>query len=430
MTQLLNKIKDKSAKICIVGMGYVGLPLALTFSRNGYHVNGFDINEEFVEKINNKITPLPHLGADILKQYGDNIVASSDVSVIGQSDCIIICVPTPLCSDNLPDLSYVINTVNNINQFVEKDCDKLIVLESTTYPGTTEEEIIPIFEQSNITIGKDLFIGYSPEREDPGNVNFETSTIPKVCAGHTQLCQELVCELYKNVVDTVVPVSNIKTAEMTKIMENVYRSINIGLVNEMKIISDGLGIDIFEVIDAAKTKPFGYTAYYPGPGLGGHCIPIDPLYLTYRAGKSGIETKFIDLAFKINKNMPNWVVDKVKSSIGDICGKNILVCGLAYKKNIDDCRETPSADIIKILSDNKANVGYYDPYVPEFPQMRKYQFDINSIDFNPENIKKYDCVIICTDHDCVDYDLIINNAKIVIDTRGVYKTKYDNLIKA
>lgn len=430
MTQLLEKINDKSAKICIVGMGYVGLPLSVAFSRNGYNVVGFDINEEFVTKINNKITPLPHLGENILKEHGENITASNDVSVIGESDCIIICVPTPLCENNKPDLSYVINTVNNINKFVEKGCDKLIVLESTTYPGTTEEEIIPILTASGVDVGKDIFIGYSPEREDPGNINFETSTIPKVCAGHTELCQQMVTSLYSNVVDKVVPVSNIKTAEMTKIMENVYRSINIGLVNEMKMISDGLGIDIFEVIDAAKTKPFGYTAYYPGPGLGGHCIPIDPLYLTYRAGKSGISTKFIDLAFEINKNMPLWVVEKVGNEIDGLKGKNILVCGLAYKKNIDDCRETPSADIIKILGDEEANVSYYDPYVPQFPQMRKYKFDINSIDFTPENIAKFDCVVICTDHDCVDYDMLIENAKLVVDTRGVYKTKMDNLIKA
>jgi len=311
---------------------------------------------------------------------------------------------------------------------------QVVSLESTTYPGTTEEELLPRIESTGLKVGVDAFLVYSPEREDPGNPDFTTNTIPKICGGVTENCLEVGLALYGQVIDTVVPVSSTKAAEMTKLLENIHRAVNIGLVNEMKVVADKMGIDIFEVIDAAATKPFGFVPYYPGPGLGGHCIPIDPFYLTWKAREYGINTRFIELAGEVNSNMPEYVIGKVSAGLNSqkksINGSRILVLGIAYKKNVDDMRESPSVEIMSLLQKQGANVAYSDPYLPTFPKMRRYTFDLQSEDLTADNLASYDCVLIATNHDDFDYELIKKNAQLVIDTRGVYREADEKVIKA
>jgi len=307
-------------------------------------------------------------------------------------------------------------------------------LESTTYPGTTEEELKPRLERRGFKVGHDVFLCFSPEREDPGNPNFSTQTIPKVCGGSTPSCLEAGLALYRQAIDNVVPVSSTQAAELTKLLENIHRAVNIGLVNEMKIIADRMGIDIYEVIRAAATKPFGFVPYFPGPGLGGHCIPIDPFYLTWKARQYGVHTRFIELAGEINSAMPHWVVGKVVDALNDrqksVKGSRILVLGIAYKKNVDDMRESPSVELIELLSAKGARVDYSDPHVPSFPKMRKHHFDLASTPITAQSLAGYDLVLIATNHDAFDYELIANNSKLIVDTRGVYRTASDKIIKA
>jgi len=360
--------------------------------------------------------------------------ATSDFRKIAEVDVIIICVPTPLGVHNEPDLSFIHNTLENIKPYLKEN--QLLVLESTTYPGTTEEILVPFIEsiqnyqsknndpKSIFTIGKNYFIGYSPEREDPGNKSFTTKTIPKVVSGVSENCLELTKALYDQIIDQTVPVSSPKVAEMTKILENIHRAVNIGLVNELKMVADKINIDIYEVINAAATKPFGFTPYYPGPGLGGHCIPIDPFYLTWKAKEIGMNTRFIELAGEINTAMPHYVVQKVGEALNSvgkaINGSKIHVLGLSYKKNVDDLRESPSLELIDILIDKGAIVEYYDPFFQSIPHTRKHKFELVAKQLNSETLESADLVLLATDHDSFDYNLIEKTAKLIVDTRGKF----------
>ncbi|SHE13531.1 UDP-glucose 6-dehydrogenase tuaD [Chlamydia abortus] len=431
---LLQKIENRSIVVGVIGMGYVGLPLAIAFARSGIKVVGFDIDPDKIQKINSGISYFKHIPSKLLKEATNEnkLTASTDFADIRYVDAVIMCVPTPLNQFREPDLSYVINTIQSILPYIRSG--QVVSLESTTYPGTTEEELLTRIESRGFKVGEDFFLIYSPEREDPGNPNFSTSTIPKVVGGTTKSCLDVGVALYGNIIEKVIPLSSTKAAELTKLLENIYRSVNIGLVNEMKMIADKMEIDIWEVIDAAATKPFGFTPFYPGPGLGGHCIPIDPFYLTWKAKEYGISTKFIELSGEINTKMPEWVVQKVIDGLNDnersLKNSNVLVIGLAYKKNIDDVRESPSVELMEQLRKKGANIFYSDPYVPHFPKMRDYKFDLSSLDITKENLTLMDCVIISTNHDDVDYDLILKHSKLIVDTRGVYRKNYMNVIKA
>jgi len=378
---------------------------------------------------------------DIVAIANNGFTATTDFSETVNADAIIICVPTPLGIHNEPDLSYIKGTLEYIKPYLKEN--QLLVLESTTYPGTTEEEIVPFVEsiensQSTIVkkkffLGENFYIGYSPEREDPGNKNHTTKTIPKVVSGYTEYCLELTKTLYDQIVDRTVPVSSPRVAEMTKMMENIHRAVNIGLVNELKMVADKMDIDIYEVINAAATKPFGFTPYYPGPGLGGHCIPIDPFYLTWKAKKMGMNTRFIELAGAINTNMPKYVIQKMADALNkvgkSIKGSDVLILGLAYKKNIGDTRESPSLKLIELLQNIGAKVNYTDPYLPIAPYTRKHKIKLKSVALSPDTISAFDLVLIATDHDDFDYDIIKKYAKLIIDTRGRFK-KSGNVIRA
>ena len=414
-------------------MGYVGLPLGLRFVDVGFRVLGFDVDQIKLDAIRSGKSYIKHIpDALVAEAYAKGFDATNDLSRVVEVDALILCVPTPLTKYREPDLSYVINIVDEITPHLKSD--QLIVLESTTYPGTTDEELKPRIEQAGLKVGKDIFLVFSPEREDPGNPNFTTQTIPKVVGGTTPACLELGAALYGQVIDKVVPVSSTRAAEMTKLLENIHRSINIGLVNEMKIVADAMSIDIHEVIRAAATKPFGFAPYYPGPGLGGHCIPIDPFYLTWKAREFGLHTRFIELAGEINCNMPNWVVSKLTNALNQreksIKGSHILVLGIAYKKNVDDMRESPAVQMMQLLADQGAILSYSDPWVPIFPPMRRYSFDLSSVSLTPESISNYDAVLLATNHDDFDYQMIQENARLIVDSRGVYLKPRDNVVKA
>jgi len=415
---------NRKAQIGIIGLGYVGLPLSLCFTNEGYKTVGFDTDKVKIQKLSSGQSYIKHISNEKIKvAVNNNLVITDDWSVISKTDVIIICVPTPLNNKNEPDLQFIRSTLKFIQPFFKDG--QLLILESTTYPGTTEEELVILVESLGYTIGQDFFIGYSPEREDPGNKNFTTKTIPKIVSGHTPTCLQLTKALYDAIVNLTVPVSTTRTAEMTKILENVHRAVNIGLVNELKIIADKMNIDIYEVIDAASTKPFGFTPYYPGPGLGGHCIPIDPFYLSWKAKKSGVNAEFIELAGKVNSLMPNWIINKleealIKSNIS-LAGAKILILGLAYKKNVDDTRESPSLELIQLLIDKGSIVDYSDPLIKVFPKTRKYNLSMKSIDISKETLSSYDAVILSTDHDIFDYDKIQKHSQLIVDTRGKYK---------
>jgi len=433
LENLLNKIKDNKVVVGVIGLGYVGLPLALRYSEVGASVIGLDIDNSKVEMINNGESYIEHISSDRVKSsLNKGFKATSDLSHISKVDAILICVPTPLNKHREPDLRFVIDTTKSIAPYLHKG--QLVSLESTTYPGTTEEELLPLIESTGLKVGKDLFLVYSPEREDPGNADFETHTISKVVGGHTPACLNVGKSFYGLAINDIVPVSSTKAAEMTKLLENIYRAVNIGLVNEMKIVADKMGIDIYEVIQAASTKPFGFTPFYPGPGLGGHCIPIDPFYLTWKAREYDLNTRFIELAGEINSNMPYWVFNKVIDSLNDhgksLKAAKILILGIAYKKNIDDMRESPAVKLMELLAKKGADIQYSDPFVPIFPNIRKYSFDLSSIPLTAKNIARYDLVLLVTDHDKFDYSLIQRNAKIIIDTRGVYSKDYKNVVRA
>jgi len=431
--KLIEKINSKESIIGIYGLGYVGLPLAIRFANSGFRVIGFDIDQSKLDMIISGHTYIKHIPDEHIKVLNDNnFEGTNNFSRTNEVDAIIICVPTPLNKYREPDLSFVLNTVEATLPFIKSG--QIMSLESTTYPGTTEEELLPRIEKQGFTVGEDFFLTYSPEREDPGNTKFETRTIPKVCGGYTSSCLEVGVALYESAVDVVIPVSSTKVAEFSKILENIHRAVNIGLVNEMKIVADKMDVDIHEVIKAASTKPFGFTPYYPGPGLGGHCIPIDPFYLTWKASTFGINTRFIELAGEVNTNMPMWVVGKVSEALAghqkSINDCNILVLGIAYKKNIDDTRESPSVELIQLLQNKGARVDYSDPYVNIFPKMRRYSFDMKSIQLTAEKINSYDCILLATDHDDFDYELIKQNSKLIVDTRGKYTSQSNKVVKA
>ncbi|MCL6264077.1 nucleotide sugar dehydrogenase [Craterilacuibacter sp. RT1T] len=431
--QFLSRIADKSAVIGIVGLGYVGLPLMLRFAEVGYKVIGYDIDQGKVDALMNGQSYIEHIPATSIQgALLDGFEATSDFVRASEADALILCVPTPLNKYREPDLSFVINTIDSLVPYLR--AGQLVSLESTTYPGTTDEELLPRIESRGFTVGEDAFLVFSPEREDPGNPDFSTRTIPKVCGGVTPACQEIGVALYGAVIDTVVPVSSTRAAEMTKLLENIHRAVNIGLVNEMKIVADKMGIDIHEVIRAAATKPFGFVPYYPGPGLGGHCIPIDPFYLTWKAREYGVNTRFIELAGEVNSGMPDWVVAKVASALNSrkkaINGSRVLVLGIAYKKNVDDMRESPSVFLMEKLRDLGAEISYSDPHVPVFPKMREHHFDLASVTLSPEVIAAYDCILLATDHDRFDYAMLKEHAQLIIDSRGKFLDPADHIVKA
>ena len=414
-------------------MGYVGLPLMVRYAEVGYKVLGIDIDQKKVNELNQGNSYIDHIPSKHIKQSLDKgFEATTDFSRVAEADALLICVPTPLNKHREPDLSFVISTTDFIIPYLRKG--HVLSLESTTYPGTTEEELLPRMESTGLKVGEEVFLIYSPEREDPGNENFKTQTIPKVCGGHTKNCIDVGKALYESVIDRIVIVSSTKAAEMTKLLENIHRAVNIGLVNEMKIVADKMGINIYEVIDAAATKPFGFTPYYPGPGLGGHCIPIDPFYLTWKAREYGLNTHFIELAGELNTSMPNWVIGKLSEALNrnfkSINGSKVLVLGIAYKANVDDMRESPSVELMKLLDQKGAIVNYSDPHVSVFPKMRDYYFDLRSVELTSQSIKDYDCVLIATNHKAFDYELIKAHAQLIVDTRGVYKESFDELIRA
>lgn len=431
--KLIAGLESKQSRIGIIGLGYVGVPLALRFQEVGLTVLGFDIDEERVTTLNAGQTPIKHISpSDIAAMRASGFEATADFARIEEVDAVIICVPTPLSRHREPDLSFIVETMKTITPYLR--AGQILSLESTTWPGTTDEVLRPFIENRGFAIGQDFFLIYSPEREDPGRSDFTTRTIPKVVGGTTRECAAIGELLYATVIDQVVPVSSTQAAELTKLLENIHRSVNIGLVNEMKLIADRMGIDIYEVIDAAATKPFGFTAYYPGPGLGGHCIPIDPFYLTWKAREYGLSTHFIELAGEINRDMPEWVVSKVADALNarekSLKGSRILALGIAYKPDVDDMRESPSVFVMEHLRDKGALVEYSDPNVPIFPKMREHHFDLSSVNLTPESLNSYDAVVLLTNHSDFDYELIFKHSRLIIDTRGTYRTFSDKVIKA
>jgi UDP-N-acetyl-D-glucosamine dehydrogenase len=435
--ELTSKIENKTACIGIVGMGYVGLPLAVAVFEAGYEVLGFDVDPNKIECLNNGTPYLKHLGEDFSAELAtaDRFKATDDPEALKDADIILLCVPTPLGAHNEPDLTYVLESTKAVAHVLRKG--QLVVLESTTYPGTTRDEMLPILEATGLTHGEDFFVAYSPEREDPGRKSESTQTIPKLVGGLDELSGEIAYSFYSRVIQCAHLVSSAEVAESAKLLENIYRAVNIALVNEMKLILEKLNVDIWEVVAAAATKPFGFQAFYPGPGLGGHCIPIDPFYLTWKAREVGMSTRFIELAGEINQKMPYIVVDKVATALNDeskaIKGANVLVVGIAYKPDVDDVRETPAAEIIEDLCKRGAHVQYHDPHVAEFPEMRAHDIDLSSVELTKESVSGYDAVLIVTDHACIDWDVIALNASLVIDTRNALASCSDiraRLVKA
>jgi len=433
---LLKKIKTGEAVVGIIGLGYVGLPLALAFTGNSFKVLGFDIDAKKVKALQKGDCYISHIDGKKVKQAvkSGKLSATSDFSRLGEPDAIIICVPTPLTPQRDPDMSYIIKTAGQI-----KDClrpGQLIVLESTTYPGTTEELLKDILEETGFKCGRDFWLAFSPEREDPGNKSFSTATIPKIIGGVDEAGGDLAQALYEKVIHKTVRVSNARTAEAVKLTENIFRAVNIAMVNELKIIYEKMGIDIWEVLDAAATKPFGFMRFNPGPGWGGHCIPLDPFYLSWKARECGIETKFIELAGEINRNMPRYVINKLQHALNahgkSVRDSKVMVIGLAYKKDINDDRESPAYKIMAGLMELGANVSYHDPYVPVIKRTRQWP-DAPALKSRPlsaKTIAAKDAIMIITDHTAVDYKLIAKHARIIVDTRGIYRKPRHNVTKA
>ena len=422
MTGLGKRIRDKTAVVGVIGLGYVGLPLVREFSSSGLKVKGFDIDDKKVRVLNSGRSIIKHIAhSQVKKMVASGLFkATTNMSQLRTVDAIVVCVPTPLTQNREPDMQYVVQSSETIAKYLRKD--QLIAFESTTYPGTTRELVAPILERSGLKAGKDFYLAYSPEREDPGNKNFTTRTIPKVVGGYTKKCRDLARQLYAHAIETMVPVSSLEAAEASKIVENVYRCINIAMVNELKMVFDRMGIDIWEVIKAASTKPFGFNAFYPGPGLGGHCIPIDPFYLTWKARQYGMPTRFIELAGEINTNMPHYVISKVMEALNcrkkSLNGSKVLVLGLAYKKDIDDLRESPSIELIELLREKGAKTDYNDPYIPRTHRQRQHDLKMVSKKLSSRMLSGYDCVLISTDHSDYDYAWIVKHSKLVIDTRN------------
>jgi len=448
---LLEKIQNKSAVVGIIGLGYVGLPLGLEFANKKFKVIGFDLDQFKIDSLSAGKSYIKHISSDrIKKAFVDdgNFTSTTDFSRLPEADALIICVPTPLNEHREPDMSYIVDTSVTIQKYLRKG--HFISLESTTYPGTTDEILLPLFEdaprvQANskdesikkFEVGKDFYLAFSPEREDPNNANYNTSTIPKVVGGVTPTCLKVAQELYNHVIVKTIPVSSTRAAEATKIVENVYRSVNIALMNELKMVFDRMDIDVWEVIEAASTKPFGFHPFFPGPGLGGHCIPIDPFYLTWKAREFEINTKFIELAGEINTFQPYYVVERTIAALNvikkSINGCRLLLLGASYKKDIDDMRESPSLKLIEIFREKGAEVDYNDPYIPKLPKTRKYNYHMSSVTLTKENLEAYDLVVLSTDHSEYDYQFIADNSKLIIDSRnafGKHGIKREHIFKA
>jgi UDP-N-acetyl-D-glucosamine dehydrogenase len=435
--QLLSRLELRTARICVVGLGYVGLPLAETFAWGGYPVVGFDIDPEKVKKLKTGHSYIGHISSERVSELigTGRFEVTADDSCFADVDAIIICVPTPLTETREPDLSYITGTGQAIQKHLRRG--QLVVLESTTYPGTTEELLRPILEKSGLHAGRDFFLAFSPEREDPGNPHYSTRTIPKVVGGIDATSGKLAVALYEPIVTGVVPVSSTQVAEACKILENTYRAVNIALVNELKVVFAAMGVDVWEVIAAAKTKPFGFQAFYPGPGLGGHCIPIDPFYLTWAARKVGVHTRFIELAGEINTSMPEYVVHRVAEALNDdgkpIKGSRICLLGVAYKKNVDDPRESPAFEILEMLVRRGAFVSYNDPHIPKLPRMRHHAIRLESEPLTEEFLGAQDCVLVVTDHSAYNFEWIVRHSPLIVDTRnataGLSSTK-GRIVKA
>ncbi|SPP99524.1 UDP-N-acetyl-D-glucosamine 6-dehydrogenase [Candidatus Sulfobium mesophilum] len=418
------RIQSKEARVGIIGLGYVGLPLVIEFCKAGFNVTGFDVDPKKVAVLARGESYIEHIDAAHIRQCGTRFLATTDFSKLADIDCIVICVPTPLNKNREPNLAYVLDTTRTIARYLRKG--QLVALESTTYPGTTDEDMKEILENGGLKAGKDFHLAFSPEREDPNNKDFSTSTIPKVVGGYTEQCLKVAKALYDSIVVSTVPVSSTKVAESTKLLENIYRAVNIALVNELKILFDRMGIDIWEVIDAAKTKPFGFQAFYPGPGLGGHCIPIDPFYLTWKAREYDFSTRFIELAGQINTDMPYYVVEKVGEVLNAkgkaLKGSKVLVLGMAYKKDVDDQRESPALMIVELLLQTGAEVTYNDPHVPVCQGHRHYpEINMKSVGLTEDNLKEADLLILVTDHSAYDYAFIERHAGCIVDTRGAFR---------
>lgn len=419
--EFLEKINQKSIKIGVIGLGYVGLPLLVEFAKKGFDASGFDVSVDKVEKLRQGESYIEDISSSVLKKVmkGGRLFFESEFEKLGEMDSIHVCVPTPLVKTKEPDLSYIISAANTIAKYLRSG--QLVVLESTTYPGTTEEVVLPVFEETGKKAGRDFFLAFSPERLDPGNKEFSIRNTPKVVGGITEDCSRLAREIYSAVVETVVPVSSTKAAEMVKLLENTFRAVNIGLVNEIAMICGKLGINVWEVIDAAATKPFGFIPFYPGPGLGGHCIPVDPHYLAWKMRVLDYKAKFIDLAEEINTSMPAYVVSRVSDALNgrgkSLKGSRVLVLGMAYKKNIDDIRESPALVIMDILLEKGAEVSFNEPHLPEDYLYKK----IPNRKISPSLLRDSDCVLICTNHDSYDYQEIVGESVLIVDSRNATK---------
>lgn len=419
---LKDRIVEKKSRIGVIGLGYVGLPLAVEFAKKGFEVVGIDVDAARVGILNKKRSYILDVTNEDIRAIVEAglFYATSDYKVVKKLDVIIICVPTPLRKTKEPDISYIVNATESIARYRRKG--QLIILESTTYPGTTDEVVLPALTKKGLQIDKDFFLAFSPERVDPGNIRFKTRDIPKIVGGVTKKSAELARLFYNQIIKEVTIVSSSKTAEMVKLLENTFRSVNIGLVNEIALMCDKLGINVWEVIEAAKTKPFGFMPFYPGPGLGGHCIPIDPLYLSWKARVHGFEARFIELADMVNSYMPEYIVKRTAEILNrfkkPLSGSKVLVIGVSYKKDVNDTRESPAMEIIRHLKKEGADVFYFDPYVPE---IRLDAESIKSVSWNPKSFKDKDCVIIITDHSSIDYEEVLKNSRVVFDTRNVYK---------
>jgi UDP-N-acetyl-D-glucosamine dehydrogenase len=431
----INKIENKEAVIGVIGLGYVGLPLAIAFSSKGFKTIGFDIDPAKPDMLKSGQSYLKHIPGGSFKKFIDSglMCATCDFTKAADCDALIICVPTPLSESREPDVSYIRSTAEALAKTLKTG--QLVALESTTYPGTTDELLLNILEKgSSLTAGKDFFLVYSPEREDPGNKDFNTGNIPKIVGGYSKDCLSAGQALYAAAVEKIVPVSSTATAEMVKLFENVYRAVNIALVNELKLLCQRLDLDVWEVISAAATKPFGFQAFWPGPGLGGHCIPIDPFYLTWKARQVDMSTRFIELAGEINTAMPYHVVARVQEALNSqkksLNGASVLVLGVAYKPDVDDMRESPALKIIELLAHEGAVVSYHDPHVPELRPTRKYTFDMKSAPLNAETLEAADCVLLITDHHDVDYELVSEKSDLIVDTRNKLPKVRGNVLDA
>lgn len=426
-------IMEKKAKVGVIGLGYVGLPLGIECVKKGFDTLGFDVDEEKIEFLRENKSYIKHIPSENIAQANSTgrFDYTTEFSRMAEPDILLICVPTPLNQYREPDMSYIVNNANIIKQYLRKG--QLVVLESTTYPGTTDTLLRNILDESGLTMGEDYFLAFSPEREDPGNIDFSTSTIPKVVGGVDFISGKLATEFYSQIINKAVQVNTAAEAEATKLTENIFRAVNIALVNELKVIFDKMGMDIWEILDAASTKPFGFMRFEPGPGWGGHCIPVDPFYLTWKAREFELSTKFIELAGEVNVTMPKWIVKRLQDALNDrersVKGSQILMMGMAYKRDIDDTRESPALEIMEIIKGMGARVDFHDPHVPEIPMTRHHQdlAGLKSVELTPEVVASYDAVLIVTDHTAVDYEMLALNARLLLDTRGVYHKKHPHL---